>query len=191
LGLVTTGGGGEVHHSRQHLTDEIVASVPRLRAFAISLAHDPDVADDLVQDTILKAWNSLDQFERGTNLHAWLFCILRNAFYSRHRKRRREAEDPDDRHAASLKTAPEQTAHLEFADLRQALARLSVDHREAILLVAAEGLPYEEAAQVCGVAVGTIKSRVSRARRHLAELMHIESVDDLGTDRVLMSVMSA
>jgi RNA polymerase sigma-70 factor (ECF subfamily) len=154
-------------HLRHDLTNEIIAFVPRLRAFAISLAHDPDLADDLVQDTILKAWNSLDKFEHGTNLHAWLFCILRNAFYSRHRKRRREVEDPDERHAARFKAAPEQTARLEFADLRQALARLSDDHREALLLVAAEGLPYEEVAQVCDVAVGTIKSRVSRARATL------------------------
>jgi len=149
-----------------------------LRGFAISFLHNIDDADDLVQETIMRAWSNLHRFEPGTNLQAWLFTILRNLFYSRYRKRRHEVEDPDDKHAAGLTAPPEQLARVEHAELLRALALLSAEHREALLLVGAQGMSYGEAGRVCGVPIGTIKSRVHRARTQLAALMHREEADD-------------
>jgi RNA polymerase sigma-70 factor, ECF subfamily len=171
------------------IRDALLAAIPSLRAFAISLSNSPDRADDLVQDTIMRAWKNIDRFEPGTNLNAWLFTILRNLFHSEYRKRRREVEDSDGSYAASLKVAPEQVAKLDFQDMRTALAKLSHDQREALLLVGAEGLPYEEAARICGVAVGTIKSRVNRARSRLSQLLGIEDEEELGPDRVMKAAL--
>ena len=126
----------------------------------------------------------------GTNINAWLFTILRNLFHSEYRKQRREVEDADGSYAARLKTHPEQQAHLDFDDFRAALAKLSADHREALLLVGAEGLSYEEAAAVCGVAVGTIKSRVNRARARLAELLNVQSDSEIGPDDVVKAIVA-
>src|SRR4029453_11263089 len=109
----------------------MLAALPNLRAFPPSLCHNTDRADDLVQDTILRAWKGIDRFEVGTNLNAWLFTILRNGFYTQHRKKRREVEDPDGFFAGRLRTAPEQNAKCDVQDLRAALARLSPEHREA------------------------------------------------------------
>jgi RNA polymerase sigma-70 factor, ECF subfamily len=162
--------------------DAVLAAVPSLRAFAISLCGNVDRADDLVQETLLRALANIDSFEPGSNMPAWLFTILRNLFRSEYRKRRREVEDADGTYAAALRTAPDQHAHLDFEDLRTALARLPQDQREAVLLVGAQGFSYEDAANICGCAVGTIKSRVNRARKRLAELMHLVDADDLGTD---------
>ena len=171
--------------------DELLAAIPSLRAFAISLIRDRDRADDLVQDTIVRAWGAIDRFERGTNLNAWLFTILRNLFHSAHRKTMREVDDPDGTYAATLKTAPDQQSHLDFEDMRSALAKLRPDQREALLLVAAEGLSYEDAAAICGTAVGTIKSRVNRARIRLAELLHHDTADEIGPDHVLKAALQA
>ena len=173
------------------LGDEMLAFMPHLRAFAISLLHNADDADDLVQETILRAWRNLHRFERGTNLQAWLFTILRNLFYSRYRQRRREVEDPDDKHAARLTAPPEQLARVEHAHLLRALALLSAEHREALLLVGAQGMSYEEAAGICGVPIGTIKSRVHRARTQLASLMHYNEVEELGPEVVEVSALAA
>ena len=140
------------------LRDEIQAAIPSLRAFAMSLASNADRADDLVQDTLVRAVANIHRFEVGTNLNAWLFTILRNLFHSEYRKRRREVEDADGSYAARLLVPPDQGAHLDFEDFRKALAGIPLDQREALLLVGAEWLSYEEAAQVCGVAVGTIRA---------------------------------
>jgi RNA polymerase sigma-70 factor (ECF subfamily) len=172
------------------LRDEMLAALPNLRAFAISLTNDSVRADDLVQDTILRAWANSHRFEPSTNLHAWLFTILRNLFVSEYRKRRREVEDVDGFHAAKLMTLPHQQVHLDFEDLRAALAKLSVDHREALLLVIAQGVSYEDAAKICGVAVGTIKSRVNRARHRLAELLGITDDPDLGPDNITKAALA-
>ena len=123
-------------------------------------------------------------------MSAWLFTILRNLFRSEYRKRRREVEDTDGSYAESLKSHPEQHSRVEFEEFRTALAKLPADQREALILVGASGFSYEEAAGICGCAVGTIKSRVNRARTRLAELMSIESVDDFGPDRELKAVLS-
>jgi len=123
------------------LRDALLAAVPSLRAFAISLSGQVDRADDLVQDTLLRALANIDRFERGTNLNAWLFTILRNLFHSEYRKRRREVEDPDGSYAARLTVHPEQGSRLDFEDFRAALANLPADQREALLLIGASGSP--------------------------------------------------
>ena len=173
------------------LRAELLAALPSLRAFAISLTNNPHRADDLVQDTIVRVWGAIDRYQRGSNLNAWLFTILRNVFYSDHRRSKREVGDADGGHAAKLKTAPDQQSHLEYEDMRSALAKLPLDQRVALLLVSAEGLPYEEAAAVIGVAVGTVKSRVSRARRRLAELLHQDAADEIGPDRITKAALQS
>jgi len=170
--------------------ETMLGAVPRLRAFAISLCGNVDKADDLVQETLLRALSHIDQFEPGTNMSAWLFTILRNLFRSDYRKRRREVEDDDGSYAESLKSQPEQTGRLELDELPAALAKLPADQREAVVLVGASGLSYEEAANICGCPIGTIKSRVNRARRRLAELLSIESVEDLGPDQTTRAVLT-
>jgi RNA polymerase sigma-70 factor, ECF subfamily len=173
------------------LRDQMLAAVPRLRAFAISFTGSRDRADDLVQDTILRAWANIDRFERDTNLEAWLFTILRNRFHSEYRSRRREVEDADGSYAARLKTHPDQHAHLDYKDFRTALAKLPPDQREALVLVGAQGMSYEEAAQVTGVALGTIKSRVNRARIRLAALLDLNSEAEIGPDGVTKAALAA
>ncbi len=171
------------------IRDALFAALPHLRAFAISLCGNVDRADDLVQETLVRALSHLDKFERGTNLQAWLFTILRNLFHSEYRKKKREVDDPDGSYAAKLKTAPDQQSHLDYEDMRSALAKLRPDQREALLLVTAEGLSYEEAAAICRTAEGTIKSRVNRARIRLAELLHRDPSDEIGPDRVIMAAI--
>jgi RNA polymerase sigma-70 factor, ECF subfamily len=169
------------------LRDEILAILPSLRAFAMSLASNADRADDLVQDTLVRAVANIHRFEAGTNLSAWLFTILRNLFHSEYRKRRNEVEDGS--YAARLCAPPEQCARLDFEDFRRALTHIAVDQREALLLVGAEGLSYEEAAQVCGVAVGTIKSRVNRARSRLAQMLAVEQGEEFEPDPTIRAAL--
>lgn len=169
--------------------DQMLAAIPRLRAFAISLTGNLDRADDLVQETLVKGLNNLDKFERGTNLQAWLFTILRNHFHTEYRKRRHEIEDPEGMFASRAAVMPEQGARLDFNDLQVALAKLPIEQREALLLVSAEGMTYEEAAQICGTHLGTIKSRVNRARNRLAELLSIDPQEDLGPDRIVRAAL--
>jgi RNA polymerase sigma-70 factor (ECF subfamily) len=171
------------------LRDQMLGFLPNLRAFALSLTNNPTWADDLVQDTILRAWGNMARFERGTNLSAWLFTILRNLFYSQHRKRRHEVEDPDGGYVGCLTVQPEQEAALNLEDMRRALVQLRPEQREAVLLVGAEGRSYEDAASLCGVAVGTIKSRVHRARTQLAMLLQMKDRHDLGPDRLMQAVL--
>jgi RNA polymerase sigma-70 factor, ECF subfamily len=168
----------------------ILGAVPSLRAFAISLCGNVDRADDLVQETLLRAIANIDTFQPGTNMSAWLFTILRNHFRSEYRKRRREVEDGEGRYAETLKSQPEQYGRVEFREFREALTQLPADQREALVLVGASGFSYEEAAHICGCAVGTIKSRVNRARTRLAELMSIDATDDFGPDEQTRAVMA-
>ena len=170
--------------------EELMITLPSLRAFALSLSGSPDHASDLVQETILRAWNKHESFQRGTVMKAWLFTILRNTFHTYYRKRSREVEDPDGHYVGALRVAPDQLDKLSLQDLQHALGHLAPDQREALLLVSAEGLSYEETAAICGCAIGTIKSRVNRARTRLAELMDI-SEDDLVSDGVLQAALVA
>ena len=171
------------------IRDSVLGAVPSLRAFAISLCGNVDRADDLVQETMLRALANIHSFQPGTNMSAWLFTILRNLFRSEYRKRRREVEDADGSYADSLKSQPEQNSRVEFEEFRGALTKLPSDQREALILVGASGFSYEEAAEICGCAVGTIKSRVNRARGRLADLLAIESADDFGPDRATRAVL--
>jgi RNA polymerase sigma-70 factor (ECF subfamily) len=173
------------------LREAMLAAVPSLRAFAISLSGNIDRADDLVQETLLRAIANIDSFQPGTNMSAWMFTILRNLFRSEYRKRRREVEDTDGSYAESLKSQPEQNSRLEFQEFRAALAKLPPDQREALILVGASGFSYEEAASICDCAVGTIKSRVNRARTRLADLLSIEGAEDFGPDQSTRAIMAA
>lgn len=174
----------------QTAREAMLAAVPSLRAFAISLSGDIDQADDLVQETLHRALANIESFQPGTNMPAWLITILRNLYYSNYRKRRREVEDSDGRYAATLKSQPEQESKVEFEELREALAKLSSDQREALILVGASGFSCEEAARICGCATGTIKSRVNRARSRLAELLEIGGAEDFGPDHVTRAILS-
>jgi RNA polymerase sigma-70 factor (ECF subfamily) len=181
------------HQDGSPLSDELRASllkaIPHLRAFAISLTGKMDQADDLVQEAIMRGLSHLDKFTPGTDLQAWLFTILRNQFYTSVRKRRREVEDPDGVSAGMLSAPPEQHGRLDLDDLRTALGKLSVEQREVLLLVGAEGMSYEEAAAICGVKVGTIKSRMNRARIRLAELLGVADEHSL-TDRTFRASLT-
>jgi len=172
------------------MKDAMLGAIPSLRAFAISLSGNVERADDLVQETLMRAIAHVDSFQPDTNMPAWLFTILRNLFRSEYRKRRREVEDTDGRYADSLKLHPEQLGRIEFGEFRAALAKLPHDQREALLLVGASGFSYEEAAAICECAVGTIKSRVNRARTRLTELLGLDD-SDFGPDQPTQAVLSA
>ncbi|RAK69139.1 sigma-70 family RNA polymerase sigma factor [Phenylobacterium kunshanense] len=159
--------------------DEVVGLIPALRAFAWSLSHNGSDADDLVQDTLIKAWSNRDKFEPGTNLRAWLFTILRNTYYTNMLRRRREVRDEQGEYAGALKTPPTQDWSMAMRSLQAALQQLPDEHREALILVGAAGLSYEEAAEICGCALGTIKSRVNRARSRLLKIMDAEDANDV------------
>ena len=169
----------------------VLGAVPSLRAFAISLCGNVDRADDLVQETLLRALANIDSFQPGTNMSAWLFTILRNHFRSEYRQRRREVADGDGHYAESLQTQPDQLGQVEFHEFREALAQLPADQREALVLVGASGFSYEEAAHICGCAVGTIKSRVNRARTRLAGLRGVESAEEFGPDQQTRAVLAS
>ena len=160
----------------------MLAALPQLRAFAMSLSGRHDVADDLVQETVMKAWAKQDAFTLGTNMNAWLFTILRNLYYSQMRKRGREVQDVDGAFTGRLSVAPAHDGRMDLADMRRALEELPADQREAILLIGASGFSYEEAAEICGCAVGTVKSRVSRARTRLQAVLGVVGAADYGPD---------
>lgn len=158
------------------LREGLVPAIPKLRAFAMSLCGRSAWADDLVQETLVRAWAKADSYTEGTNLMAWLFTILRNEFYGDLRRRKREVEDADGDAAARLTSKGNQLPHLELSDFESALAKLKEDQREAILLVGASGFSYEEAAEIMGCEIGTVKSRLSRARARLSDLLGEEPV---------------
>ncbi|EPX85057.1 RNA polymerase sigma factor [Salipiger mucosus] len=171
--------------------DEIVEHLPALRAFALSLTRNGALADDMVQDTLVKAWSKIHTFEQGTNMRAWLFTILRNTYYSNRRKAGREVSDAEGTFTDSLSEKPAHDGRLQLEDFRRAFVQLSDEQREALILVGAQGFAYEDAAETCGVAVGTIKSRVNRARARLVELLKLDDEDELEmTDQATMAVVS-
>ena len=176
--------------TKAELRDEMVACIPSLRAFAASLVGMGDRADDLVQEALVKAWANLGRFEPGTNMKAWLFTILRNTLYSTHRKRKREVQDVDGRYSAMLASQPNQTCYLDLDDFCRALDQLPDDQREALILIGASGFSYEEAAEICGCAIGTVKSRVNRARSRLADILGADAASDFGPDRAVAAVLA-
>ena len=150
---------------------QLALVIPQLRAFGRSLSGSRDLADDLVQETLLKAWAARGRFQAGTNMRAWTFIILRNLFLSQMRRSRFKGEW-DDLVADRVLAAPaSQDKHLDLADMQRALQMLPQSQREALILVGAGGFAYEEAAAICDVAVGTIKSRVARGRVALEALL--------------------
>ncbi|WP_227272110.1 RNA polymerase sigma factor [Roseobacter weihaiensis] len=159
--------------------DEIIEHMQALRAFAISLTRNSATADDMVQDTVEKAWTNIDKFQAGTNMRAWLFTILRNTYYSSRRRAKREVADPEGSFTATLSEKPAHDGRLQMADFRTAFAQLPDEQREVLILVGASGFSYEEAADMCGIAIGTVKSRVNRGRARLAELMKLDENEPL------------
>jgi RNA polymerase sigma factor (sigma-70 family) len=151
--------------------DQLAQVIPHLRAFGRSLSGSRDLADDLVQETLLKAWAARKRFQAGTNMRAWTFIILRNLFLSQMRRARFKGEW-DEITASKMLAAPaSQDRHVELTDMQRALLHLPQPQREALILVGAGGFAYEEAAEICGCAVGTIKSRVARGRVALEALL--------------------
>lgn len=148
--------------------------IPFLRAFARSLCGNPEMADDLAQETLVKAWQARASFAAGTNLKAWLFTILRNQFYSDRRKAWRQAPWDQDAAERLPGTDGQQSWAADLSDTARALTALSDEQREALILVGAGGFSYEDAAKICGCAVGTVKSRVARARRALISILEGE-----------------
>jgi RNA polymerase sigma-70 factor (ECF subfamily) len=177
--------------SREELKLDLIRAIPSLRAFALSLCGNAERADDLVQETLMKAWANLPSFVEGTNLPAWLFTILRNAFYSEFRKRRREVEDADGQMAGKLASMPAQNGHMDLQDFRAALMKLPPNQREVLILIGGSGMSYEEVAAICNCAVGTVKSRVNRARNRLAELLAVASPQEFGPDAVVQGAIEA
>jgi RNA polymerase sigma-70 factor, ECF subfamily len=174
--------------SRLHA--EMLSLIPKLRAFAVSLSHDRDQAEDLIQETLLSACRNIDRFEPGTNMAAWLFTILRNRFYSEYRRRRRDVQDVEGTYTNSLVVQPEQIIRTEYGELWAAFAKLPKNMRDLLLLVGVGGVSYPEAARICGCATGTAKSRVHRARMRLAELLSIEGPADFAGDPGLQAVVA-
>jgi len=172
--------------------DAIIDHLPAMRAFAVSLARNGALADDMVQDTIVKGWTNFGKFDPDTNLRAWLFTILRNTFYSHRRKVKREVSDVDGMHAKKIATRPSHDGRLHLRDFLAAFDQLSPEQREALILVGASGFTYEEAAEMCGVALGTIKSRVNRGRKTLAVLLSLKEGEEMElTDPATLAAMSA
>lgn len=172
--------------------EEIVEHLGAMRGFAMSLARNESEADDLVQETLVKAWKNIDSFQPGTNMQAWLFTILRNTFFSTYRKRRREVPDPTGAAAEQLSVKPAHDGRLQLREFLDAFATLPAEQREALALVGASGYSYEDAAAMCGVRVGTIKSRASRGRAKLMKLLHPggEGYSDM-TDQVTTGIVNA
>jgi len=171
--------------------EELVSHLPALRAFALSLTRNSAAADDMVQDTVVKAWTNMDKFKPNTNLRAWLFTILRNTYYSSRRKLNREVADVDGAFTSSLSVKPDHDGRMQLADFRKAFETLPDEQREALILVGASGFSYEEAAGMCGVAIGTIKSRANRGRARLAELLELGENEPMElTDQATLAVVS-
>ena len=156
---------------------ELTGLIPQMRAFARSLCRDATAADDLAQDALLKAWNNRSSYQAGTNMKAWTFMILRNQFYSDKRRSWRSTQLDPEVAERTLVAVSNPIASLELDEVRRALAKLPEDQREALILIGAGGLSYEEVSEICGCAIGTIKSRVSRARDRLAALLEDGAYD--------------
>ena len=152
---------------------ELVALIPHLRAFARTLAGDPTGADDLAQDALIKAWDARASYQMGTNMKAWTFMILRNQFYSEKRRSWRQTQLDQEAAERTLMAVDDPESPVALDELRLGLGMLPPEQREALILVGAGGFAYEEAADICGCAVGTVKSRVSRARRALQGILDV------------------
>ena len=160
---------------------ELTGLIPQMRAFARSLCRDAAAADDLAQDALLKAWNNRASYQPGTNMKAWTFMILRNQFYSEKRRSWRQSQLDQEAAERTLVAVDDPEAPVALDELRLSLAQLPAEQREALILVGAGGFAYEEAAEICGCAVGTVKSRVSRARKALHSILEDGSYERDGS----------
>lgn len=158
---------------------------PHLRAFARGLCGCRDRADDLAQEAMLRAWAARDRYAAGTNFKAWTFTILRNHFYSEARRARFHGEYDELAAERILRAPPSQESPLELADVLRALSTIPDSYREALLLVAAGNLSYDEIAEICGIALGTVKSRICRARAMLAKVIDSGQLPDFRHNFVL------
>ena len=189
--MTTADGPPNRHVQTKEFREGLIREMKDLRAFAVSLSGSFHQADDLLQETLLKAWSNAGSFIPGTNMRAWLVTILRNTYYSQYRKRGREVPDTDGVYSSRLAAPPNQESSVDMSDFLNALSKLAPEHRDVLLMVGASGLSYEEAAEICGVAVGTIKSRLNRARGRLADLLGIKDASDLGIGSVSEAVVRA
>ena len=188
------GGGDAAAAAEVSFREQLVSVIPHLRAFARSLCRDPTQADDLAQEALAKAWKARESFEPGTSLKAWTFMILRNQFYSEKRRSWRTTSLDAEVAENTLVASDNPSAPMELLELRAALNKLPDDQKEALILVGAGGMAYEEAAQVCQCAVGTIKSRVSRARRALEVILNETnsrkpSEHEIGADKAFDDIL--
>jgi RNA polymerase sigma-70 factor, ECF subfamily len=151
--------------------DQLVALIPSLRSFSRGLCGGRDMADDLAQDAMTRGWAARASFTPGTNFRAWMFMILRNQFYTTIRKNSRMVSWDPEVAERVLVEAPAQQHAIHMTDVAKALQKLPAEQREVLLLIGANGLSYEEAAEVIGCAMGTVKSRLARGRKALAELI--------------------
>src|SRR5436190_4042858 len=156
---------------------ELVQLIPHLRAFARTLCGDPAAADDLAQDAMMKAWDARASYQMGTNMKAWTFMILRNQFYSEKRRSWRQTQLDQEAAERTLIAADDPESPVALDELRLSIGMLPAEQREALILVGAGGFAYEEAAEICGCAVGTVKSRVSRARKALQGILEAGAYD--------------
>jgi RNA polymerase sigma-70 factor (ECF subfamily) len=171
--------------------DQIMEFLPAMRGFAFSLTSDPFLAEDVLQEAVIRAWTNFEKYESGTNLKAWLLKIVRNTFYSQLRRPGRETVEVVEDGPMAAAVGPSHDGVLQLRDFRRALRKLGFEHREALLLVGAFGFSYAEVAEMCDVPLGTIKSRVLRARRQLSE--ELERVSPGGvelTDPMTRAVLS-
>lgn len=170
--------------------DELISHLPALRAFAISLTRSRTRADDAVQDTVLKALTNAEKFESGSNMRAWLFTILRNGYYSDHRKTFREEDDREGLLTETLAVKLDRDGVLQFRDFLRVFEKLPDEQREVLILVGASGFSYEEAAKMTGVPIGTIKSRIYRARARLADELGLQDGPIELTDKETIAILS-
>jgi RNA polymerase sigma-70 factor (ECF subfamily) len=172
-------------------SSQIIKEIPYLRAFAISLSGSYSKADDLVQETLLKAWTHADSFEAGTNLRAWLMTILRNSYFGHLRKMRRETEDPEGARAGKILVDVGQESRVDMNDIHKAIFKLPAEQREVLLMIGIAEFSYDEAAEVCGVAVGTVKSRLHRSRANLAAHLALNEPDSTSSRHIQDSKFAA
>ena len=171
--------------------DELIDHLGALGVMARGLTDNKHRADDLVQDTIAKAWDKIETFAPGTNMRAWLYTILRNTLYSDRRKSGREVSDRNERFTNQLSEKPTHDGRLLLRNFCHVFCQLNIEQREALLLVGAQGFTYEETAEICGVSVGTVKSRVCRGRKILSERLYLEAEASIvETDNVIIAVTS-
>jgi RNA polymerase sigma-70 factor (ECF subfamily) len=183
-------GGEPEHQTATTLSDRdfkraLSDVAPHLRAFARGLCGCRDRADDLAQEAMLRAWAARDRYSAGTNFKAWIFTILRNHFYSERRRARFQGDYDEVAAERILRTPPTQERAIELTDVLRALTAIPETYREALVLVAAGSLSYDEIADICGVALGTVKSRICRARSMLSQVIESGQLPDSRHDFVL------